>query len=64
MKPGELVRMNTTFKRGSRSAIDRGEVVMLLGPSPELPQDVVYVMTPSGRQSYHVCYLEPLDETG
>ncbi len=64
MKPGDLVRINHNIRneKPEISAIQEGAVFMVIGPDPVFSRDVVYIMTPFGLQSIHMCYLEKLDE--
>jgi hypothetical protein len=65
MKPGDLVRINHNIRNEKPEihAIQEGAVFMVVGPDKTFSRDVVYIMTPFGLQSIHVCYLEKLDET-
>jgi hypothetical protein len=65
MKPGDLVRINRNIRneKPETRAIQEGAVFMFIGPDKTFSRDVVYIMTPFGLQSIHVCYLEKLDET-
>ena len=64
MKPGDLVRINHNIRneKPEISAIQEGAVFMVIGPDKTFSRDVIYIMTPFGPQSIHVCYLEPFDE--
>ncbi len=66
MKPGDLVRINHNIRneKPEISAIQEGAVFMVIGPDKTFSRDVIYIMTPFGPQSIHVCYLEKLDEAG
>ena len=66
MKPGDLVRINRNIRneKPEARAIQEGAVFMFIGPDKTFSRDVVFIMTPFGLQSIHVCYLEKLDETG
>jgi hypothetical protein len=66
MKPGDLVRINRNIRneKPETRAIQEGAVFMFIGPDKTFSRDVVYIMTPFGLQSIHVCYLERLDEAG
>ena len=66
MKPGDLVRINSNIRneKPETRAIQEGAVFMFIGPDKTFSRDVVFIMTPFGLQSIHVCYLEKLDETG
>ena len=66
MKPGDLVRINHNIRneKPEISAIQEGAVFMVIGPDKTFSRDVVFIMTPFGLQSIHVCYLERLDEAG
>jgi len=66
MKPGDLVRINRNIRneKPETRAIQEGAVFMFIGPDKTFSRDVVYIMTPFGLQSIHVCYLERLDEVG
>ena len=66
MKPGDLVRINRNIRNETPEtrAIQEGAVFMFIGPDKTFSRDVVYIMTPFGLQSIHVCYLERLDEVG
>ncbi len=66
MKPGDLVRINRNIRneKPETRAIQEGAVFMFIGPDKTFSRDVVFIMTPFGLQSIHVCYLEKLDETG
>ena len=66
MKPGDLVRINHNIRneKPEISAIQEGAVFMVIGPDKTFSRDVIYILTPFGPQSIHVCYLEPFDETG
>ena len=64
MKPGDLVRINRNIRNETPeiSAIQEGAVFMVIGPDAAFSRDVIYVLTPFGPQSIHVCYLETFDE--
>ncbi len=64
MKPGDLVRINRNIRneKPETRAIQEGAVFMFIGPDKTFSRDVVFIMTPFGLQSIHVCYLERLDE--
>jgi|688.fasta_scaffold19527_18 hypothetical protein len=66
MKPGDLVRINRNIRneKPETRAIQEGAVFMFIGPDKTFSRDVVFIMTPFGLQSIHVCYLERLDEAG
>ena len=66
MESGDLVRINRNIRNETPeiSAIQEGAVFMFIGPDKTFSRDVVYIMTPFGLQSIHVCYLEKLDEAG
>ncbi len=65
MKPGDLVRINRNIRNETPeiSVIQEDAVFMFIGPDKTFSRDVVYIMTPFGLQSIHMCYLEKLDET-
>ena len=64
MNPGDLVRINRNIRNETPeiSAIQEGAVFMVVGPDKTFSRDVIYVLTPFGPQSIHVCYLEPFVE--
>jgi hypothetical protein len=64
VKPGDLVRINHNIRdeKPETSAIQEGAVFMVIGPDKTFSRDVIYILTPFGPQSIHVCYLEPFDE--
>ncbi len=64
MKPGDLVRINRNIRNEipETDAIQEGAVFMVVGPDAAFSRDVVYILTPFGPQSIHVCYLEPFVE--
>ncbi len=66
MKPGDLVRINRNIRneKPETRAIQEGAVFMFIGPDKTFSRDVVFIMTPFGLQSIHVCYLERIDEAG
>ena len=63
MKPGDLVRINRNIRneKPETRAIQEGAVFMFIGPDKTFSRDVVYIMTPFGLQSIHVCYLEVIE---
>ena len=65
MKPGDLVRINRNIRSEipETRAIQEGAVFMVIEPDTTFSRDVIYILTPFGPQSIHVCYLEKLDET-
>ncbi len=66
VKPGDLVRINHNIRNETpeTDVIQEGAVFMFIGPDKTFSRDVVYIMTPFGLQSIHMCYLEKLDEAG
>ena len=66
MKPGDLVRINRNIRNETPEirVIQEDAVFMFIGPDKTFSRDVVYIMTPFGLQSIHMCYLEKLDEAG
>jgi hypothetical protein len=66
MRPGDLVRINHNIRNETPEidVIQEGAVFMFVGPDTVFSRDVVYIMTPFGLHSIHVCYLEKLDEIG
>jgi len=64
MKPGDLVRINRNIRNETpeTDAIQEGAVFMVVGPDKTFSRDVIYILTPFGLQSIHVCYLESIDE--
>jgi|LauGreDrversion4_2_1035121.scaffolds.fasta_scaffold1926101_1 hypothetical protein len=67
MKPGDLVRLNSRWGKGIGKNDPwpcRGDILVFVGHRDELPPNVVYTLSPKGMVSFHVGYLELVDEGG